>query len=117
VICIQFPYYQNLINALRQRFPSAKWIQRRKSWYLPDLNLVRIALESAKPDSHLKLLTKIHPQNKKAFQDFYDQLQLKAYSPNTVRMYLSEFGHLFLLLNAYPVDNLSHKRLKDYFLY
>lgn len=117
VIWIKFSYNQNLKDALRKRFPSAKWSQSKKSWYLPDLDTVRSALDMAKPDAHLKLLAKIHPENKTAFQEFYDQLNLMAYSPNTIRMYLAEFAHLLALLNDYSVDSLSHKRLKDYFLY
>ena len=45
------------------------------------------------------------------------QLQLKGYSPNTLRMYLSEFRHLLMLLDDFPVADLNPKRLKDYFLY
>lgn len=117
IIWVQFQYNQNLINQFKQRFPSAKWSQSKKSWYLVDLPTVRNSLELMKKDPHLKLLDKINTVNQEAFQDYYDQLRLKAYSPNTIRMYLSEFGHLLLILKDYPVDDLTHQRLKDYFLY
>ena len=117
VIWIQFQYQQNLVNALRLRFPSAKWSQSKKSWYIVDLNAVRTVLKVAPPDSHLKLLAKINTTNKDAFQDYYNQLKLKAYSPNTIRMYLSEFAHLLLILKSHDVNSLTHNRLKDYFLY
>lgn len=117
VIWIQFQYNQNLVSQLRKRFPSSKWSQRQKSWYLPDLVSVRNVINLPKTDPHLKLLSKIHPENQKPFQDYYDQLRLKAYSSNTIRMYISEFAHLLLILKAYSVDNLTHQRLKDYFLY
>ena len=117
VIWIQFKYNQSLIKQLRERFPSAKWSQTKKSWYLPDLVAIRNEVGLTKREPHLKLLSKIHITNQSAFQDYYNQLKLKAYSTNTIRMYLSEFGHLLLLLKSYPVDNLTHQRLKDYFLY
>lgn len=117
VIWIKFQFNQSLVNHLRQRFPSAKWSQSQKSWYLADLPAVRNVVGISKTDPHLKLLSKINSENKHAFQDYYDQLRLKAYSPNTIRMYLSEFGHLLIILKGYPVDSLTHQRLKDYFLY
>jgi site-specific recombinase XerD len=117
VIWVHFQYNQTLLNQFRERYPSAKWSQSNKSWYLADLATVRNSLTIAKKDPHLNLLSKIDAENKEAFQEYYDQLRLMAYSPNTIRMYLSEFGHLLLILKDYPVNDLTHQRLKDYFLY
>lgn len=117
VIWVHFPYNQNLLKQFKQRYPSAKWSQSNKSWYIVDLPAVRDTLELTKKDPHLRLLKKIDVVNQEAFQHYYDQLRLKAYSPNTIRMYLSEFAHLLLILKSYPVDDLTHQRLKDYFLY
>ncbi len=117
IIWIRFSYSQSLIDAFRERFPSARWSQSKKSWYLPDLNAIRTVLGLAKPEGHLKYLPRIHPNNRKPFQAYYNQLKLKAYSPNTLRMYLAEFAHLLEIIRHYPVDNLSQERLKDYFLY
>lgn len=117
VIWINFPYQQNLINDLKKRFSSAKWSQSAKSWYLPDLPSVRTVLGITKDSSHLKLLDKIHHNNKVALQKYHEQLLLKAYSPNTIRIYEAEFSHLLIILKHNSVDDLSHKRLKDYFLY
>ncbi|MDG3587524.1 phage integrase N-terminal SAM-like domain-containing protein [Galbibacter pacificus] len=59
----------------------------------------------------------IHPINREAYAKMRNQLELKAYSANTIRMYLSEFAHLLKLLNDYPVKRLTSQCLKDYFLY
>ena len=117
VIWIDFPYQRNLVNNLKKRFPSVKWSQSAKSWYLLDLPAVRTVLGITKVDVHLKWVDKIHPNNKVALQNFYEQLELKAYSSNTIRMYVAEFSHLLILLKDNCVDDLSHNRLKDYFLY
>ncbi|MDP5231867.1 MAG: site-specific integrase [Cellulophaga sp.] len=117
VIWIQFTYDQILVSHLRTRFPSAKWSQSAKSWYLPDLSAIRDVLGMSKVDEHLKVLSQIPQQNQIAFQEYYNQLKLKAYSANTIRMYLAEFAHLLIILKNYPVDNLSQERIKDYFLY
>lgn len=117
VIWIRFAYNSTLINTLRKRFPSAKWSQTQKAWYLPDLPSVRQVLNITPRHSFDKLVIKIDPINRKAFQSFYDHLKLKAYSPNTIRLYLAEFAHLLQLIKTFPVNELSHQRLTDYFLY
>lgn len=117
VILISFEYDQSLINSLRKRFSSAKWSATKKAWYLPDLPVVRKELGLPAKDYVKQRLLKIHPVNQQAFLDLNQQLILREYSPNTMRVYLSEFFHLLDLLDDYDVANLSPKRLKDYFLY
>ena len=117
VILINFQYDQKLINDLRRRFPSVKWSASKKSWYLPDLPVIREALGLKGRNAVKEKVTKIHPINQTAYLDFNEQLILKRYSHNTKRMYLGDFFHLLNLLDDYSVNDLSPKRLKDYFLY
>ena len=118
IITIEFPYDAVLKNALRKRFPSVKWSATKKTWYLPDLPVVRSELQmTAKDTRHTASLQQIHKVNQKAYLLMQQQLTIKKYSVNTVRMYLAEFKHLLALLDDYDVSDLSPKRLKDYFLY
>ena len=117
VILIKFKYDRNLVAALRTRFPSAKWSKTKASWYLPDLPSIRRALSIEQESPIDRSLLKIDPVNRPAFVLMNEQLQLKQYSDNTVRIYLGEFLHLLKLLRAFPVDELTPKRLKDYFLF
>ncbi|MCB0463387.1 MAG: tyrosine-type recombinase/integrase [Flavobacteriaceae bacterium] len=117
IILIQFPFDQNLIAALRKRFPSAKWSASKKSWYLPDLPVVRKAIQMQEKNSVAVKVKSIHPLNQQAYLDLNKQLTLKKYSLSTKRIYLAEFKHLLTLLDDYYVGNLNPKRLKDYFLY
>lgn len=117
VIWIQFPKNDDLLAALKKRFSSVKWSATTKSWYLPDLPSVRKALDMSIKNSNIKLINKIDPVNQIAFQKFIEQLDLIAYSENTARIYKAEFAHLLILLKEYPINEMSHKRLKDYFLY
>jgi site-specific recombinase XerD len=117
VILIQFAYSPNLINALRKRFPSAKWSASKKSWYLPDLHVVRQALQMQKRNNIAEKAKSIHLINQQAYLDLNKQLTLKKYSQSTKRVYLAEFQHLLKLLDDYYVGDLNPKRLKDYFLY
>ena len=117
IILVQFKFDKTRKEELRSRFPSAKWSATKKSWYLPDLPSVRKALQLPLKTAIEGKVIKINPANRQAFLLMHEQLKLKKYSPNTVRQYLSEFKHLLTLLKDFPVDKLTPKRLKDYFLY
>ncbi|WP_298343588.1 tyrosine-type recombinase/integrase [uncultured Algibacter sp.] len=117
VIWILFAYNKEMQLELRKQFPSASYSATNKCWYLPDLPVIRKALKIKEELPGKKLLNKIHHINKQAFIDYRNQLQIKSYSINTQRIYLSEFAELLFLINDYPVQDLNPKRLKDYFLY
>ncbi|MFC4096601.1 hypothetical protein [Euzebyella saccharophila] len=85
VILVKFKYNKILQQQLRKRFPSAKWSQSKKSWYLPDLPAVRRELQlDQKPAIHTHLI-QIHKTNQQAYVSMQEQLMLKGYSPHTVR--------------------------------
>lgn len=117
VILIQFPYSDTLKKSLKNRFSSVRYSSTHRAWYLPDLPVVRkqLMLPSSKPLTGKQ--HKIHPVNHQAYNNMEQQLDLKAYSPNTKRLYLAEFAHLLELLRSMPVSDLTIVRLKDYFLY
>ena len=117
VIFISFPYSKMLIDDLRTAFPSAKWSNTNKLWYLVDLPAIRKLLKIPQEEYGRRVINKIHPRNQEAFQKYIHQLTLKAYSENTIRMYLSEFSHLLILLKSNPADELTPEKLKSYFLY
>ena len=117
VILIHFTFNKELQKAFRIRFPSAKWSRTKKAWYLPDLPVVRNVLDLEKKKVIDTTLPAIHPINKTAYKTMGDQLLLLAYSENTRRIYLAEFTHLLKLIKKYPVEKLTPKKLKDYFLF
>ncbi|MBU2906416.1 site-specific integrase [Arenibacter algicola] len=117
VILVIFPFKPHLVQQFRERFASAKWSKTNKAWYLPDIPAVRKALNIEQRPFITKQLPKIAPVNQTALIRYYDQLRLKALSPNTIRIYIAEFVHLLQLIKNYPVDELTPKKLKDYFLY
>lgn len=117
VIWIKFEKDFNLIKDLKTKFPSAKWSATNIAWYLPDLPVIRAALQLQQKEIGSELLVCISPKNQLAFTKFIDQLKLKAYSKNTVRTYVTEFAHLLRTIKNHPVEELTQERLKDYFLY
>ncbi|MXV39256.1 tyrosine-type recombinase/integrase [Flavobacteriaceae bacterium Ap0902] len=117
VIWIDFIYSIEYKNALKKRFPSAKWSNSFKKWYLLDLPTIRKTLGLPAKKMSVKNLNMISLANQKALELYIEQLNLKGMSPHTIRTYTSEFIHLLELLKNTPVDELSADRLKGYFLY
>lgn len=117
VVWIKFQNILELKNKLRTAFPSAKWSNTNKAWYLPDLPSVRTALNLDQKEFGENLMATIHLVNHLAFNNFINQLKLKAYSPNTMRVYISGFTHLLQTIKNYDVNKLTEAQLKDYFLY
>ena len=117
VIWIRFEKDLQRIKDLRAAFPSAKWSNTQKAWYLPDLPGVRKVLQLKEKEIGAGVKLQISAVNRCAFENFINQLKLKAYSQNTIRTYSTEFAHLLKTLKNHPVDELSEQRLKNYFLY
>ncbi len=117
IISISFPKDPVLIQDLKAQFPKARWSASRKFWYLPDRPLIRAALGLPEAKLGDNQFSDIHPINHQAFEDYIQHLKLKAYSPNTLRTYITEFAHLLRTIKAFPVQNLSPEKLKDYFYY
>jgi site-specific recombinase XerD len=116
VIWIQFEKHDALIQRVK-KLTGVKFSASQKAWYVPDNNQYREKFGFPPVVPGLNLLPKIHPINQPAFQKFVEQLQLKCYSPSTIRTYTSEFSQLLFILRSYPVEQLSAEKLKSYILY
>ncbi|MBX3164758.1 MAG: tyrosine-type recombinase/integrase [Bacteroidetes bacterium] len=116
VIWIKFPYNKNLIEALKQ-VAKVKWSSSKKAWYAFDNDHHRqIFVLQAKSHTQ-EMFRQIHAVNQPAIQRYVQQLQLKAYSPNTIRTYTIEFAQLLKTLSSHKVDDLSSEKVRSYFLY
>ena len=118
VIFVHFPYNSLWKKELKEKFPTAKWSMSQKCWYLPDVRSIRKEIGMA-PNTELgkAAISQIHPVNQPALKRMQELLLLKAYSPNTIRIYCAEFSQLLYLLKATHVDTLTPERLRSYFLY
>jgi integrase/recombinase XerD len=117
VILCKFPYDPNLLQQFVNQFPTAKWSRTLKSWYLPDNTLFRNRLNIPNPEIGDQYLHKFFSINKEEFVKFRNALSQKAFSYNTVKVYLNEFAQLLIILKKYPVYKLDTGRLNSYFLY
>ncbi|MCK9480163.1 MAG: site-specific integrase [Bacteroidia bacterium] len=116
IIWIIFPYDLKLIDHLK-KFSKAKWSHSNKKWYVPDNTFYRKLFGIDREYSGKSALIKIHEVNLPALKRFKEQLLMKAYSPNTIRTYVSEFTQLLIAIKSFSVDELNAERLRSYFLY
>ncbi len=116
VIFIRFDYDVALIERVK-KLVGVRWSQSQKSWYVLDNQQNRTKFRFEQKPAGEGATEKIHAVNEAAYQRFLEQLQLKAYSPNTIRTYRNEFAQLLYVLKENAVDSLTHERLRSYFLY
>ena len=120
VIFIHFDYDVVLQNRVKSLVGS-KWSQTNKAWYVPDNETYRIQFGLAEKSEWEKIsgfsLSKISPENILALNRFVETLQLKAYSPNTMRTYRAEFCQLLYALKDVFVDDCDAEKIRSYMLY
>ena len=117
VIFIRFAPHPDTKKWLKE-LVGAKWSQTQKAWYVLDIPSYRqkFGLEQA-PVLNEENMRHIHAVNQAAMQKYIETLQLKAYSPSTIKTYKNEFGQLLEILKSKPVDSLDAEKLRSYFLY
>lgn len=71
----------------------------------------------SRPSSQLNYPHTLSKENKEALQQFTRQLNLKAYSPSTIRTYTNEFIQFLNTIKDKAAKVFSTSRLKDYFEY
>ncbi|MET0634554.1 MAG: tyrosine-type recombinase/integrase [Chitinophagaceae bacterium] len=96
---------------------GAKWSVKKGAWYVNDNQRNRRVLQIREEYIGPAQLEGLCEKNCLAFKLYVDHLVLKAYSHNTIRMYINEFVQLLRVLGVVAVDDLSASRLRDYFRY
>ena len=116
IIWIKFTKDFKRINILKS-VTKATWSQSQKCWYVTDNNFNRELFGLDQKIVGKDVILKIHPINLEAFQKFQDQLILKGFSPNTVRVYTIQFAQLLYIIKSHSVNELTKEKLQSYFLY
>lgn len=70
-----------------------------------------------KARAELLLLHPLCKENVSAFNRFKQLLELKGYSPHTIRTYCTEFHFLLRLLNAISINDLTRQHIHSYLLW
>ncbi len=117
VIFIRFAY-SLVLQTWVKKLIGVRWSQSQKAWYVLDTDLYRTKFGLPLSDLVGKdVLAEIHVVNQPALRRYIETLQLKAYSPNTIRTYQNEFAQLLYILKGKHIDDLDVERLRNYFLY
>ena len=112
VIFIRFDYSSEL-NQWARSLVGSRWSQTHKSWYVPDVEAYRkeFSLPGKLPKDG------VSETNRVEMKRYIETLQLKGYSPNTIRTYKNEFFQLLQILKSVTVSSLGSEKLRSYFLY
>lgn len=92
--------------------PLRSYLEQRRTLF-PSLQTEKLTRAS----SQLLLLQPLSAANRQAFSQFLTQLQLKAYSPSTLKTYRNEFLPLLRLLKNRDVATLTVEEVRRYLLY
>lgn len=117
VIWFAFAYDIDLQKRLKTKFPSAKWSQSQKKWWIADNKAHRASLGLPEISVYEKLAHRIHPVNHAAMKRYIETLQMKAYSASTISTYTNEFSAFLTALKSYRAEDLKPERLRAYILY
>lgn len=117
IILIQFPYNKQLSEKIKKT-TGAKWSATHKSWYVPNNSTYRekFNLTQASQTSKEALL-KIGTINQTHFLKYRQTLELKGYSPSTIKTYSLEFATFLSILKQQDASLLNASKLRSYFLY
>src|SRR5690606_70287 len=86
-------------------------------WYVTDNTHFRTMIGMKIPPVGKAEFCKLSPVNPRALQRLKEVLQMKVYSPSTIKTYMIEFAQLLYILKDVPVDSLGYDRLRAYILY
>jgi integrase/recombinase XerD len=71
----------------------------------------------SKPAEPLSLRRRLSEENAEALQKLKQQLDLKSYSPSTIKTYTNEFMQFLQTIKDVPANEFSVQRVKDYLQY
>src|SRR5690606_37468036 len=115
VIWIDFKYDRAKIDLIKSL--KGRWSKSEKCWYVPDNTHFRTLFGLEIPPVGKGVLSRLSRVNARELQRMKEVLQMKAYSPSTIKTYTVEFAQLLYILKDVPVDSLSYDRLRAYILY
>jgi integrase/recombinase XerD len=116
VIFFEFPNLLPLRNQLKMKL-KVYWSQSNKKWYALDMPQYRRLLDLPLEPTGERMMDKIHPVNLQAFLAMREELILRGYSPNTQKVYLSEFFQFLSILKHHSAQNLPVEKIRSYLVY
>jgi site-specific recombinase XerD len=116
VIFIKFEYNANLTLRIK-KLVGSKWSQTNKSWYVPDNITYRQLFQLETEYLHKLQFAKISQNNQIALIRFVETMQLKGFSPNTIKTYQNEFSQFLIAIKSKDVTTIDAEKIRSYILY
>jgi integrase/recombinase XerD len=116
IIFILFEYHPKLVSEIKS-WVGSSWSQSKKAWYVPDNNYYRTKFDLEPEPTNYFQNPKVYPINQPEYNRFLGTLQLKGYSPNTLRTYCSEFSQFLYILKSHSVLDCDQEMVRRYILY
>lgn len=118
---IRFNYDSTLIEQVR-KLPNRRWNASLKCWIVPQTPGMNISIvRQFQGIAKIKFNKEIKPaqvdkESVKIPQEYIDQLNLKRYSENTKRTYISMFKDFLIYYNS-PLTELKEAHIKEYLIF
>jgi integrase/recombinase XerD len=116
VIFIRFDYNPIAVAEVK-KLVGCRWSQSKKAWYVPDNNYYRSQFDLIVAEANMPNLLRINAINQLQYKRFMDSIQLKGYSPNTLRTYCGEFAQFLYILKSHSVLDCNEETIRNYILY
>jgi integrase/recombinase XerD len=116
VIFIRFDYNPVAVAEVK-KLVGCRWSQSQKAWYVPDNNYYRSQFNLTTAVANIPNLLRINTVNQLQYRRFIGTIQLKGYSPNTLRTYCSEFAQFLYILKSHSVLDCNEEMIRNYILY
>jgi integrase/recombinase XerD len=116
VIFIQFEYDCTFIATIK-KWKGIKWSQSKRVWYVPDVVEYRKKFGLEEKIIGKEAIKNIDLINQNHFEKYLATLQLKAYSPSTIRTYCGEFASFLYALKNNDASLLDSQKIRSYLLY
>jgi integrase/recombinase XerD len=84
---------------------------------VPDNNFYRSQFDLEATAANVPNVLRITAINQVQYQRFISTIQLKGYSPNTLRTYCSEFAQFLYILKSHSVLDCNEETIRNYILY
>jgi integrase/recombinase XerD len=112
-------YFEKDIEAIKRMkaLPGARWSATKKVWHLPDEPTYRKQFGLGQSVQRKASTATVHPINQREFENYIQELQLKAYSASTIKTYRNEFLQFVSYLQDREVRTSEPEVLRAYLLH
>ena len=107
------------VDELKKYLLEKRKTNSKEKQHVPITVIPAVKNETQKKPGHVykSPLVRLNTNNNEQMQKFLQQLQLKAYSPSTMKTYCNEFTQLLQLLGNVDVQQLQPQHLQRYLLW